>query len=71
MTLQAGVTFGATGATFRGASSSEPFNCTTSVDGSIYFDTDDQKLCVCASDGTDTEWLNSADYSHAAGHCSI
>lgn len=69
--LFSNVTLGTTGATFYGPSASEPIDCTTANDGSMYFDTDDQKLCICANDGTDDEWLHSDNYGHGSGHCSI
>jgi len=67
----ASLALGATGATFYGASASEPVSCSSAIHGSLYFDTEDQVLCVCANDGVDDEWLTSDNYSHGSGHCSL
>lgn len=52
-------------------SATEPENCVTGIEGALYYDTDDDKLCVCANDGTDVEWVTSDDYTHATGHCTF
>ncbi len=51
-------------------------DCVAGMDGQTYFNTTDDKLCICADDGTDHgggdnhAWMVSDDYSHATGHCS-
>lgn len=49
----------------------EPEDCVAGIVGSMYFDTDDQALCICANDGTDIEWVRSDDYTHGTGHCTF
>jgi hypothetical protein len=60
LTIEGTFTFGTSGAVLHPPSASEPVNCTTSNDGSMYFDTSDQTMCVCANDGTD-EWQQIQD----------
>lgn len=55
------------GAVIHPPSATEPVDCTTSNDGSMYFDTTDQTMCVCANDGVD-EWQKITDM---ATDCSI
>ena len=62
---------GANGETNLPPQSDEPTECNAGSRGSVYFDLEDERLCICVNDGTDFEWVMSDDYSHATGHCSI
>ena len=49
----------------------QPADCVPAIYGAVYFNTTDNRLCVCVDDGDDDEWVKSDDYTHGGGHCSI
>ena len=53
-----------------GNSAGEPENCTAAIYGTSYYNTVDERLCICSNDGVVDEWLKSDDYS-PTGHCTL